>query len=40
MSTKTQTQLEYLDEIAHEAWAGNYARVGGGANAFSFIKSS
>ena len=29
MSTKTQTQLEYLDEIAHEAWAGNYARVGG-----------
>jgi hypothetical protein len=24
----TQTQLEYLDEIAREAWAGNYGRVG------------
>ncbi len=24
----TQTKLEYLDEIAREAWAGNYARVG------------
>jgi hypothetical protein len=24
----TQTQLEYLDEIAREAWAGNYDRVG------------
>lgn len=21
-------QLEHLDEIAHEAWAGNYDRVG------------
>ena len=24
----TKTQLEQLDEIAREAWAGNFARVG------------
>lgn len=22
------SQLEHLDEIAHEAWEGNYARIG------------